>query len=128
MHTINIRTLSPLTVAAALRSDDDATVNDLPANEYLTRYWRAQIRAILPQPHDEEPAQALSRLADALAVEDITQAVDFAIDYREFTGRPGNTLSLSSMIAESLLDWSKWCGIPRIDNARAQSWLRSLLT
>ena len=128
MHTITTSTLSPIVVAAALRADDDATVNDLPAYTYLASYWRAQIRAVLPQPHDEEPAAALSYSAGALASEDITEAVDFVTDYREFTGRPTNDGALTRMIVSALLDWSKWTGSARIDNARAQDWLRSLLS
>ena len=128
MHTINIDTISPLAVAAALRADDWARIDGLTADEWLTGYWRAQIRAVLPQPHDEEPAAALSRLADALAVEDITDAVGIVMDYREFTDRPTNDGALTRMIISALLDWSKWTGSARIDDARAQDWLRGLLT
>lgn len=127
MHTITTSALSPLAVAAALRADDDATVDGLPAYACLTLYWRARIRAVLPQPHDENPALALSCLADALAVEDITEAVDVVLDYREFTDRAVNDGTLTRMMLDALIDWSKWCGDPRIDDARAQDWLRSLL-
>lgn len=128
MHTIATNTLSPLVVTAAARADDWARIDGLTVNDWLTGYWRAQIRAVLPQPHDEEPAAALSCLADALAVEDVTDAVGIVIDYREFTGRPVNDGALTRMIVSALLDWSKWTGVPSIDDARAQDWLRSLLT
>ena len=128
MHTITTSTLSPLTIAAALRADDCARIDGLTVNDWLTGYWRARIRAALPQPHDEEPAAALSCLADALASEDITEAVGFATDYRQFTDRPTNDGTITRMMLDALLDWSKWTGDPRIDDARAQDWLRSLLT
>lgn len=127
MHTITTSTLSPLAVAAALRADDDAQVDGLPAYACLTVYWSCQIRDVVPQPHDEEPAAALSCLADALAVEDITDAVGIVTDYREFTDRPTNDGTLTRMMLETLLDWSKWTGAPSVDDARAQDWLRSLL-
>ena len=128
MHTINIDTISPLVVIAAARADDWARIDGLSVNDWLTGYWRSQIRAVLPQPHDEEPAQALSCLADALAVEDVTDAVGIVIDYREFTDRPTNDGTLTRMMLNTLLDWSRWTGDPRLDDARAQDWLRSLLT
>ena len=128
MHTITTTHISPVTIAAALRADDDAQVDGLPAYVCLTVYWNCQIRDVVPQPHDEEPAAALSCLADALAVEDVTDAVGIVIDYREFTGRAVNDGTLTRMIIGALLDWSKWCGDPRIDDARAQDWLRGLLT
>lgn len=128
MHTINIDTISPLVVTAAARVDDCARIDGLTANEWLAGYWRARIRAVVPQPHDENSAMALSRLADALAVEDVTDAAGFVTDYREFTDRPTNDGALTRMMLETLLDWSKWCGDPRIDDTRAQDWLRSLLT
>lgn len=128
MHTIAIGTISPLVVTAITRLDDCARIDGLFAHEWLAGYWRARIRAILPQPHEENPALALSRLADALACQDITEAVYVTLDYREFTGRPTNDETLSRMMLDALLDWSKWCGDPRIDDARAQDWLRSLLT
>ena len=127
MHTIATNTLSPLVVTAAARADDWARIDGLTVNDWLTGYWRARIRAVLPQPHDEEPAAALSCLADALAVEDVTDAVGIVIDYREFTQRPTNDVTLTRMIIGALLDWSKWTGAARIDDARAQDWLRSLL-
>ena len=127
MHTITTTHLSPVTIAAA-RADDWARIDGLTVNDWLTGYWRAQIRAVLPQPHDEEPAAALSCLADALAVEDVTDAVGIVIDYREFTGRAVNDDTLTRMMLDTLLDWSKWTGDPRIDDARAQDWLRSILT
>ena len=128
MHTITTTHLSPLVVAAALRADDWARIDGVMPVDWLAGYWRAQIRAVLPQPHDEEPAAAaLSYLAGALAVEDMTDAVDFVMDYREFTGRPVNDSTLTRMMLDALLDWSKWCGSARIDDARAQDWLRSLL-
>lgn len=127
MHTIATNTLSPLVVTAAARADDWARIDGLTANEWLAGYWRARIRAILPQPHDEEPAAALSYLADTLASEDITESIHCVLDYREFTGRAVNDGTLTRMMLDALLDWSKWCGDPRIDDARAQDWLRSLL-
>ena len=127
MHTINIDTISPLVVTAAARVDDYARIDGLTANEWLTSYWRSQIRAVLPQPHGDEPAQALSCLADALAIEDVTEAVDYVLDYRQFTDRPTNDGTLTRMMLDALLDWSKWTGSARIDDARAQDWLRSLL-
>ena len=128
MHTINIDTISPLVVTAAARADDWARIDGLTVNDWLTGYWRARIRAVLPQPHDEESAMALSRLADALASQDVTEAVGFVLDYREFTGRAVNDDTLTRMMLDTLLDWSKWTGDARIDDARAQDWLRSLLT
>ena len=128
MHTINTDTLSPLVVTAAARADDWARIDGLSVNDWLTGYWRARIRAVLPQPHDEEPAAALSCLADALAVEDVTDAVGIVMDYREFTDRPTNDGTLTRMMLETLLDWSRWTGDARIDDARAQDWLRSLHT
>ena len=128
MHTITTSTLSPLVVTAAARGDDCARIDGLSVNDWLTGYWGARIRAVLPQPHDEEPAAALLRLADALACEDITEAVDCVLDYREFTGRPTNDDTLTRMMLNTLLDWSRWTGSARIDDARAQDWLRSLLT
>lgn len=127
MHTITTTAISPVAVTAAARVDDCARINGLTANEWLTGYWRAQIRAVLPQPHDEEPAAALSRLADALAVEDITDAVGIVMDYREFTRRAVNDGTLTRMMLDALLDWSKWTGSARIDGARARGWLRGLL-
>ena len=127
MHTISIDTISPLAVTAIARVDDYARIDGLSANDWLTGYWRAQIRAVLPQPHDENPALALSYLADTLASEDITEAVDCVLDYREFTDRPTNDGTLTRMMLDTLLDWSKWTGSARIDDARAQDWLRSLL-
>ena len=127
MHTINIDTISPLVVIAAARADDWARIDGLSVNDWLTGYWRARNRAVLPQPHDEEPAQALSCLADALAVEDVTDAVGIVIDYREFTDRAVNDDTLTRMMLDTLLDWSRWTGDPRLDDARAQDWLRSLL-
>ena len=128
MHTITTTALSPLVVTAIARVDDCARIDGLSVDDWLTRYWRARIYAILPQPHDENPALALSGLADALAIEDITEAVDFTLDYREFTGRPTNDETLSRMMLETLLDWSKWTFRTNIDDARAQDWLRSILT
>ena len=128
MHTINIDTISPLVVTAAARADDWVRVDGIPVNDWLTSYWRGQIRAVLPQPHDENPALALSYLADTLASEDVTEAVDCVLDYREFTGRAVNDGTLTRMLLDTLLDWSRWTGDPRIDDARAQDWLRSLLT
>ena len=130
MHTITTTHISPVTIAAAWRDDDDniALVDGITVNDWLTRYWRGQIRAVLPQPHDEKPAAALSRLADALASEDITDAVGIVMDYREFTDRPTNDGTITRMMLDTLLDWSKWCGDPRIDDARAQDWLRALVT
>ena len=127
MHTITTAAISPLVVTAAARADDWARIDGLSVNDWLTGYWRARIRAVLLQPHDEEPAQALSCLADALAVEDVTDAVGIVIDYREFTDRPTNDVTLTRMMLDTLLDWSKWTGSARIDDARAQDWLRSLL-
>lgn len=127
MHTINIDTVSPLVVTAAARVDDSARIDGLTVNDWLTGYWRARIRAVLPHPHDENPALALSYLADTLASEDITEAVDFVTDYREFTGRAVNDDTLTRMMLNTLLDWSRWTGDSRIDDARAQDWLRSLL-
>ena len=124
---IAIGTISPLVVTAAARVDDCARIDGLFAHEWLAGYWRARIRTILPQPHEENPALALSYLASALACQDITVAVDCVLDYREFTDRPTNGGVLTCMMLETLLDWSKWCGDPRIDDARAQDWLRSLL-
>lgn len=128
MHTITTTAISPLVVAAARRVDAEATVNELPARFCLVRYWWAQIRAVVPQRPDDKPTEALTRFADALASEDVTEAVDCVLDYREFTDRPANGGTLTRMMVETLLDWSKWCGDPRIDDARAQDWLRSLLT
>ena len=128
MHTIITRTISPVTSAAALRADAGARIDGLTADDWLTGYWRAQIRDVVPQPHDEEPAAALSCLADALAIEDVTDAVGIVMDYREFTDRPTNDGTLTRMMIDTLLDWSKWTGDPRIDDARAQDWLRALLT
>ena len=127
MHTITTTHLSPVTIAAA-RADDWARIDGLTVNDWLTGYWRARIRAVLPQPHDEEPAAALSYLADTLASQDVTEAVGFVLDYREFTGRAVNDDTLTRMMLDTLLDWSKWTGDPRIDDARAQDWLRSILT
>lgn len=127
MHTITTSTLSPLVVTAAARVDDSARIDGLTVNDWLTGYWRARIRAVLPQPHDENPALALSYLADTLASGDITEAVDCVLDYREFTGRAVNDGALTRMILSALLDWSRWTGDSRIDDARAQDWLRSLL-
>ena len=128
MHTINIDTISPVAVAAA-RADDWARIDGLTVNDWLTGYWREQLEAACPDRHDYDDANlVLLRLADALAVEDVTEAADFVIDYRELTDRPTNDATLTRMMLDALLDWSKWCGDPRIDDARAQSWLRSLLT
>ena len=127
MHTIAIDTLSPLVVTAAARVDDCARIDGLTANDWLTGYWGARIRAVLPQPHGNESHEALLRLADALASEDITESVGFVLDYREFTGRAVNDGALTRMMLDTLLDWSRWTGDARIDDARAQDWLRSLL-
>lgn len=123
MHTITTSKLSPVVVAAALRADDNAQVDGLPAYECLTVYWRNQIGLALP--HRENAK--LDWLADALAVADITDAVGWIDSYREFTFCPVNDSSLTRMMLDALLDWSKWTGDPRIDDARAQDWLRSLL-
>ena len=129
MHTITTTHLSPVTIAAALRADGLATIDGMPLNDWLTRYWQDQLAAACPERHDYDDANLiLLRLADALAIEDVTEAVDFVTDYRQFTGRPTNDATLTRMMAEALLDWSKWTGDARIDDARAQSWLRSLLT
>ena len=128
MHTIYVNDFSPLVVIAAVRGDDCARIDGMSVNYWLTLYWQSQIRDVLPQPHDENPALALSYLADTLASEDITEAVGVVLDYREFTGRTINSEIFTRMIISDLLDWSKWTGDPRIDDTRAQSWLRSLLT
>lgn len=132
MATLTITTLTPPAVIAALRADDWTTVDGAPAHEWLTRYWTARIRAVRPEPHDEEAHGALSALADALAIDDITSARDFVLDYRTFVGHPDNDgalpRALTRMMLETLLDWSQWTGACVIDDARAESWLRSLLS
>ena len=129
MHTIAIGTISPLVVTAITRLDDCARIDGLFAHEWLAGYWGEQLAAACPDRHDYDDANlVLLRLADALACQDITDAAGFVTDYREFTDRPTNDETLSRMMLETLLDWSKWCGDPRIDDARAEDWLRSLLT
>lgn len=128
MHTITTSTLSPLVVTAAARADDWARIDGLSVNDWLTGYWQDQLAVACPDRHDYDNANlVLLRLADALACEDITEAVGFVLDYREFTTRAVNDGTLTRMMVETLLDWSKWTGAPSIDDARAQDWLRSLL-
>lgn len=127
MATLTITTLTAPAVVAAWQADDWATINGAPAHEWLTRYWMARIRAVRPAPHDEDAYGALVELAHALAIDDITSARDFVTDYRAFTDRPVNDPTLTRMMLEALLDWSKWCGHASVDDARAESWLRSLL-
>ena len=127
MATINASTLTAPAVVAAWQADDWATVDGLPAHEWLSRYWMARIRAVRPEPHGEDAHGALVELAYALATEDYTLAVDFITDYRSFTDRPVNDGALTRMMLETLLDWSKWTGRVSIDDARAEDWLRSLL-
>ena len=128
MHTIATTAISPLVVTAAARVDDSARIDGLSVNDWLTGYWQDQLAVACPDRHDYDDANlVLLRLADALAVEDITEAVDVVLDYREFTGRAVNDGALTRMMLDTLLDWSKWTGSARIDDARAQDWLRSLL-
>jgi hypothetical protein len=129
MPTINVSSITPPTVIAAWRDDDWTTIDDVPAHEWLAKYWLARIRAVRPEPHDEEPHGALVELAYALATEVASaHAVGIVMDYREFTDRPANDGALIRMMLDALLDWSKWTGDARIDDARAESWLRSLLS
>lgn len=135
MHTITTSTLSPATVAAALRADDDAQVDGLPAQACLAGYWDAMIaqaitascRSDALRYGDDAVATTLGALADALVSENPADAARWADDWRRMANLPIGDLSLSEMIVSALLDWSKWTNHPRIDDARAQSWLRSLL-
>ena len=135
MATINASTLTPPAVIAAWRADDWATVDGFPAHEWLSRYWRDRIAVAVPDGvrtaasrYGEEASQCLRCLADALAIESFTEAVDFAADYRQMSDRLPGDQTLTRMMLECMLDWSKWCGYASIDDARAESWLRSLLS
>ena len=138
MHTINIDTISPLAVAAARRVDDNASVNSINAGDWLAQYWDAMIaRAITASGRadalrygDDAVSSTLGYLANALVNEDAHAAACWVSDWRQMADLQAGCgdLSLSAMIVSALLDWSKWCGTPSIDDARAQDWLRSLLT
>ena len=130
MPIIHTDTLSPVTVRAIKRDDHYARIDGAPAHEWLAGFWLVRIHNAGAAGLTEETAECLRRLADALAVEDITDAVDYVIDYRAFTGRPVNGPTLTKMMLEALLDWSRWTGSASgvsSDAARAESWLRSLL-
>ena len=127
MATITTDTLSPVTVRAIARDDHHARIDGAPAHEWLALFWAARISNSGAYGAIEETAECLRRLADALAVEDITDAVNYVLDYRSFTGHPVNGPTLTKMMLEAMLDWSKWTGRADIDNIRAESWLRSLL-
>lgn len=136
MHTITTTHLSPLAVAAARRVDDGATVNTIPAGDWLAQYWDAMIaRAITASGRadalrygDDAVASTLGYLADALVNEDAHTAACWVSDWRQMANLPVGDPSLSEMIIGALLDWSRWTGDPRLDDARAQDWLRALLT
>ena len=136
MHTITTSTLSPLAVAAARRVDGDASVNSINAGDWLAQYWDAAIaRAITASGRadalrygDDAVASTLGELADALVNEDGASAACWVNDWRRMADLPVGDLSLSEMIISALLDWSKWTGSARIDDTRAQDWLRALLT
>jgi len=135
MATINASTLTPPAVIAAWRADDWATADGLPAHEWLSRYWQARISVSVPDDvrdaasrYGEEAHGALVELAHALATEGITEAVDYIADYRQMGDLLPDDQSLTRMMIEILLDWSKWTSRVNIDDARAESWLRSLLS
>ena len=127
MPVITTNNLSPVTVRAIARDDHHARIDGAPAHEWLALFWAARISNSGAYGAIEETAECLRRLADALAVEDIGDAVDHVIDYRTLVGRPVNGPTLTKMMLEAMLDWSKWTGRADIDNIRAESWLRSLL-
>ena len=132
MATITTLTLTAPVVARAQRDSLQTVMLDdywerISAPEWLARYWTARVRTVRPEPHDEESAECLRRLADALAGEDITEAVWLVQDYRVFTGRPDTDPTLTKMMLECLLDWSQWTGRVDLDDARAEDWIRSLL-
>jgi hypothetical protein len=138
MHTITATAISPLVVAAARRVDANASVNSINAGDWLAQYWDAMTaRAITASGRadalrygDDAVSSTLGYLADALVNEDAHTAACWVSDWRQMADLQAGCgdLSLSEMIVSALLDWSKWCGDPRIDDARAQDWLRSLLT
>ena len=135
MATITTLSLTPPAVIAALRADDWATINGAPAHEWLSRYWRDRISNAVPDDvrtaasrYGEEAHGALSALADALATESYTDAVAWIADYRQMGDLLPGDQSLTRMMIEILLDWSKWTSRVNIDDARAESWLRSLLS
>lgn len=135
MHTITTTAISPLAVAAARRVDGDASVNSINAGDWLTQYWDAMIsRAITASGRrralrygDDAVSSTLGYLADALVNEYAHTAACWVSDWRRMADLPVGDLSLYEMIISALLDWSKWTGDPRIDDERAQDWLRSLL-
>ena len=127
MPVITTNNLSPVTVRATARDDHHASIDGAPAHEWLALFWVVRIHNAGAAGSTEETAECLRRLADALAVEDITYSVDYVLDYRSFTGHPVNGPTLTKMMLEAMLDWSKWTGRADIDNIRAESWLRSLL-